>query len=233
VLKSIMACAGLTCIGAAGLAATAQQAPQNTPAPQQKQQIPPAIAGALGGLHVAVLENEEGGVVTVQNPQGENAVVLFLEPGAAEEARQNSAIADMKVATIPLLQMMGSWDGPVVFEASSEEIDYANGLNADDADYGAPVFFVLIDGQETHIQAGAGPITPILLSSDEATDMVAQVTEQGIEAEKVEVMPIEFGTVISQLASMPQDQGYRVFTHPDTAALIQSAQSGSQGNSQQ
>ena len=231
-LKSIMTCAGLTALGAIGLAASAQQAPQAAPA-QQQQQIPPAIAGALGGLHVAVLEDEEGGVVTVQNQQGENAVVLFLEPGAAEEAKQNPAIAEMSVTTIPLLQMMGTWGGPVVFEASSEEISYANGLNADDEDYGAPAYFVLIDGKEAQIQAGAGPITPILLSSSDASDMAAQVTAQGVEAEKVEVMPIEFGAVISQLASMQQDQGYRVFTHPDTAALIQSAQSVAEGNSQQ
>lgn len=230
--KSIMTCAGLAAFGAMGLAATAQQAPQAEPA-QQQQQIPPAIVGALGGLHVAVLQDAEGGVVTVQNPQGENAVVLFLEPGAAEEAMQNPAIADMSVATIPLLQMMGSWQGPVVFEASSEEISYANGLNADDADYGAPVFFVLIDGKEAQIEAGAGPITPILLSSGDAADMAAQVSAQGVEASNVEVMPIEFGAVISQLASMQQDQGYRVFTHPDTAALIQSAQSVAEGNSQQ
>lgn len=234
-LRTTVTSLGLFALGAIGVTATAQQAGQAEPvepAPQAQVQVPTAIEQALGGFHVAVLKNAEGGVVTVQNQQGDNAVVAFLEPAAAEEAQENAAIADLTVSALPLLSMLASWNGPVVFEGSTSAIGHASTLQPEVEAFGAPVFFVLADGNETQVDAGTGPITPILLSFEDASEMASQITEQGVEAEKIEIVPIEFGAVLKELSVMEQDQGYRVFTHPDTVSLIQAARASEEETSQ-
>ncbi|MEE2879526.1 MAG: hypothetical protein VX593_11020 [Pseudomonadota bacterium] len=222
-------------IAAAGAPSFAQQ-PVDTAEAQAAApaQAPLAIQKALSGLHVAVLQNSEGGVVTVQNENGDNALVAFLEPAAATEAQENAAIADMTVSTLPLLSMFATWQGPVVFEGSASARDHANQLEQEvEQGFGAPAFFVLADGVETQVDAGAGPITPILLSYDDATKMATQVREQATDAQTVEIVPIEFGAILKELSVMEEDLGYRVFTHPDTVALIQSAEAQREGASQQ
>lgn len=228
-MKFTIASLGACALLAGAMPATAQQPAE--PAPQapaaSSEQAPSAMAQALDGFHVAILEDSDGGMASVQNDQGENALVVFLEPAAAEAAQQNPAVADMSVAPVPLMLLLSAWNGPIAFEGSPQAIEQANDLMPDmQGSFGAPTFFVLTDGNETQIDNGQGPITPVLLSYADADEMASKLQEQGVEESSISIMPIEFGSVLQELNTMPQDFGYRVFTHPGTVELIQAQQPG-------
>ena len=229
-------CASLTL----GLSAAAQQqsaptSPEAGSTPQQADQAQAAAAvqNALGGVHVAVLQNPDGGIVAVQNQQGENALLAFLEPSAAQAVQAQSEDQQLTVSALPLLQVLSTWKGPLLFEGSNASIEQAQALKPEAEGFNAPVYVVLADGQETQITTEAGAMTPILLNYSDAEDMKSRV-EQSVDAEMtVEVVPVEFGAVLLELVNMQQDKGYRVFTHPDTIQLIQAARAAApQGNQQ-
>lgn len=224
-MKSIIASAGFATLALAVPHAVAQQAspPTQEAAPAQPAAQPSeTIINALSNLHVIVLEDQQGGMASIQNEQGDDALIAFLRPAAAEAARQEPAINNMTLGTVPLLALLTAWEGPVMFESGAEEIEQANAMDESGEGFGAPVFFVTADGQVTVINTESGSTTPIMTSYADAQSMVSNLTQQGFEAEKIEIVPIEFGSLLQQLNTGEATGNYRVFTHPETVAMIQS-----------
>ena len=224
-MKPVLVSLGL----AAGLAFSPlalAQAPA-TPAPAQPQQpqapAPSTLQTSLAGLYVAVLQDAEGGVASVQNEAGENAVMVFLSPKAAETAKADMEGADMSVQVLPIMAILAQWNGPVAFESSAAEVENAKALAPEAESFMAPAYFITTEGNEIQIQTQGGQvITPILLSKAQADNMTTELEAQGLDASTVEIVPIEFTTVLNQIAAMETDVGYRLFSHPGTAEMIQS-----------
>ena len=230
-MKSLVASAGLAALALASPVGAAQEtAPPAAPQqPPQSAEAPAALAKAVDGLHLVVLEDQEGGMASIQNEQGQSALIAFLQPAAAEAARQNPAITNMSISTVPVLPLLQAWEGPIVFEGGAAEVEQANTLSTEEHDFMAPVFMVLVDGKETQINTQVGPVTPILLSHEDAQGMVANLEQQDLGAGNITVQPLEFGAVLQQLNALEEDAGYRFFTHPETVALLQPAQPQANG----
>lgn len=222
--------AGLA-LGQAGMAQQAS-APAQAPA-AETQQAPSPVALALQGLHVAVLKNEAGGLASVQDKQGNDAVLTFLDPAAARAAKADAGDASMTVTTLPLAVIFDGWDGPVLFEGSQDEVAHAKELKPDVQTFVAPVYFVMSGGGETQMNTPDGPITPILLSYEDAAGMASRLQEQGEDASTIEIVPLEMMGVLQQLSALEDNTHYRFFTHPETVAFIQAQQPPVEGASQQ
>ena len=226
-MKSLLVPFGMAILFALPLPAAARQSAETANPPQAETETPAAalseaMANSLADVYVIVLEDGEGGMGSLRNEQGETALVVFLEPAAADEAMETPALSDMGVAAVPLTSMLEFWEGPLVFRGSEAAAVRAAELAAGDQTFAAPAFMVLTDGQETQIDMGDGPITPVMLNHDDANMMADQIAAQGIEAASIDIVPIEFGTIVGELQTMQADEGYRVFTHPGTVELIRS-----------
>ncbi|WP_300381555.1 hypothetical protein [Henriciella sp.] len=235
-MKPVLASAGLAALALAVPYAIAQEAAaptQETAQPQAAGQPSTTIVNALNGLHVIVLEDQQGGMASIRNEQGDDSLIAFLRPAAAEAARQEPAVSNMTPGTVPLLALLTAWDGPVMFEGGAEEVEQANALDESGEGFGAPVFFVTADGKETQIDTGNGPATPILLSYQDAQGMASNLKQQGFDAETIEIVPLEFGSVLQQLNATSNGGSYKVFTHPETVEMIQSAAAQADGAASQ
>ena len=86
---------------------TAPPPAQGEAAPAQPQQraIHPMLA-ALQGMQVAVLQNSEGGVASVQSQSGTQAIVVFMTPAAAEAELQSVEEDDMRVGIVDLASIL-------------------------------------------------------------------------------------------------------------------------------
>ncbi len=212
----------LTSLIIAAAASTAPAVAQNDTAPSTSAQAeaPAPIIVALGGFHVMVLKDDEGGVASVRNDAGDDAVLAFLEPSAATAAKTEET-GDMEIEAAPLLAIMTSWKGPILFEGGEGEIASAGELVPESEGFLAPVFFVTTDGQETRINTPQGPVTPILPSYEDAVGMAGKLEEEGVDASSIKIVPIEFASVLQQINSLDNDLGYRIFSHPETVAFIE------------
>lgn len=231
-MKTILASLGLATGLAISPLAIAQEAA--TPAPAQPEQpaeapAPTAFQKALAGLYVTVLQDAEGGVASVQNEAEESAILVFLTPEAAQAAKTDMDGADMSAQVVPMMAVLAQWNGPIAFEGSASEIEQAKTLAPEAEGFTAPAYFVTSEGQEIQIQTQTGEaITPILLSHDQAVAMTKQLESQGLDGSKVEIVPMEFAAVLDQMVGMKQDLGYRLLTHPGTAAVIQAQREAAQ-----
>lgn len=226
-MKSLFTPIGLAALFALQMPSEAQpaQIAEEQGAPDASATLTEAASTALADVYILVLEDGEGGMASLTNEQGQTALVVFLDPEAATEAQQTESLADMSVAAVPVTSVLENWQGPIVFQGSDAAVANADAQSPTDRAFVGPAFMVLTDGQETQIDMGAGPITPVLLNFEDASDIAAQVSAQGIEASTIDVVPIEFGTVINELSSMETDDGYRVFTHPGTVKFIRDIES--------
>lgn len=208
--------------GAFAQTTPAPQAPATQPAPAQQQpaaQSDPLLA-ALQGLQVAILENGQGGVASVESQTGEKAIFAFVTPQVADQERQSSGDEQMMVTIIDLPSLLVNWDGAVVFKTSAEEVAHANELDPAPGSYLSPVFFVMNGDEEAALQTQQGIITPILTSYDDAQSMAQQLESSANKQGDVEIVPIEFATLLQAISEQDADTGYRFFSHPDTVAAI-------------
>lgn len=189
-------------------------------APSADQASPSALQFAMAGFHVNVLENGEGGAVSIAGEDGQSALLAFLTPSAGEAAL--GAIEDETIAVVPapLELIMQKWSGPIVFESSGAEIEHAEDLADEQVNFLAPAFFVTTDGNETRIKTPEGLIVPILLSYADAESMVTRLTESGADESTIKIIPIEFASVLKQISSPEAPVGYRIYTHPETIETI-------------
>lgn len=197
--------------------ATQSEVPQQQPAPAQ--QVDPLLA-ALQGLQVAILENGQGGVASVESEAGEKAIIAFMTPQAAEIQRQNTDDDQMMVSIIDMPTVLANWNGAVIFRTSAEEVAKAKELDPATQNYLSPVFFVMNGDIEAAMQTRQGVITPILTSYSDAESMAQKLEDSGAAAEAVEIVPIEFAALLQAISEQETDTGYRVFTHPTTIAVI-------------
>ena len=201
-----------------------QQAVPQTDAPQpqaaQAQQAADPLLASLSGLQVAILENGEGGVASVQSQSGQPAILAFITPQAAEAERQKADDDAMMVSIIDLPSVLGNWNGAVIFSSSPEEVENAKTLAPDTEDFLAPVFFVMNGDVEAAIQTRQGVVTPILTSYSDAEGMANKLKASGNADGTVEIVPIEMATLLQAIGEQEADTGYRFFTHPQTIALI-------------
>ncbi|MGB3625517.1 MAG: hypothetical protein WA989_06810 [Henriciella sp.] len=201
----------------------AQSDASATGTPEQSQASPSAIEFALAGFHINILENSDGGAVSVTGPEGQTALMAFIDPAAGEAALAAVEDQEVSVAPVPLAMIMQNWDGPIVFESSQAEIDSAASLVEEDVTFLAPVFFVTTDGKETRMKTPEGMIVPILPSFADAETMAARLAENGIEESKIDIVPIELAAVLQQISTPEAPVGYRVYTHPGTVDKIEAA----------
>ncbi|MEQ9316973.1 MAG: hypothetical protein RLN72_14045 [Henriciella sp.] len=208
--------------------ALAQGNSGSSSAPAADKASPSAIEFAIAGFHVNILENGEGGAVSVAGEDGQSALLAFLTPAAGEAAL--GAIEDETISVVPapLGLIMQKWDGPIVFESSSAEIEHAKALTDEQVNFLAPAFFVTTDGKETRIKTPEGLLVPILLSYDDAESMVTRLAETGADESTIEIVPIEFASVLKQISSPEAPIGYRIYTHPGTIESIDAATSAEQ-----
>lgn len=217
--RSLLSAAALLVSGPVALAQGETAAAE--PAAEAEQQVSP-MASALAGFHIAVLQDGEGGVASVENDAGDAAVIAFLVPEAAETAKTESQ-GDMQVGVIPLGVIMQNWNGPVVFESGQNEIAKATELAPEAEGFAAPVFFVTTDGKETRMKTPDGYVTPILTSYDDATQMASKLEEQGMDESTISIIPIELAAVLQQIDQADAPTSYRVFTHPETVTLLEAS----------
>ena len=215
---STLAVAALVAMAPVAVAQNGAAAPKSA---SEKPVAPAAMAEALAGFHVAILRDDEGGIASVGNGSGQAAVVSFLEPEAAKKAQASLDSEAMLVDVVPLAAIMNSWAGPVVFETGADEIEKAKELGPEGAEYLAPVFFVTTEGKETMMKTPTGDVTPILPSYRNATQMVDKLAAQGIDEDTIEIVPIELADVLRQISTVDSNSHYRVFTHPETVAMIE------------
>lgn len=203
--------------------AAPQQPAAQSADPQQQaapaQQVDPLLA-ALQGLQVAILENGQGGVASVESEAGDKAIIAFLTPQAAEVQRQNTDDDQMMVSIIDMPTVLANWNGAVIFRTSAEEVAKAKELDPDTPTYLAPVFFVMNGDMEAAMQTRQGVITPILTSYSDAESMAQKLQASDAVTEAVEIVPIEFAALLQAISEQETDTGYRVFTHPMTIAVI-------------
>ncbi|WP_084400017.1 hypothetical protein [Henriciella aquimarina] len=228
-MKTALASLSLAIIS--GLAAPAYAQGSETPAPAAPPAAEPSTPSpmqmALSGFQVVVLMDSDGRAVSRKTEQGQNGLMVFLEPSAAQAALQNQEIADARPGAIPLVNVLGGWNGPVLFEGAADDRTKAASLSPEVGEFAAPAFFVTANDNEAQVQMNGEAVTPILLSYDDAEDLAKRLAGQGMPEEAVEVVPIEVAGVLQQLSTLESDRGYRIFTHPDTVAFIQSIQNQS------
>ncbi|MEM5517725.1 hypothetical protein WNY37_12270 [Henriciella sp. AS95] len=206
---------------AVGPVATAQNGAATPKTASEKPLAPAAMSEALAGFHVAILRDDGGGIASVGNGSGQAAVVTFLEPAAAEKAQAALEGETMSVDVVPLAAIMNSWAGPVVFEASAAEVAKAKEVGPEGVEFVAPVFFVTTDGKETMMKTPTGDVTPILPSYQNATQLAKKLADEGIDESTIEIVPIELAAVLRQISTVESESHYRVFTHPETVAMIE------------
>lgn len=212
-------CAALGAPVAMAQGETAEPPAATTPAPGTA-----AVEQALDGFHVIVLQDGEGGIASARNEGGEDAILAFINPEAAEAASKDAALNGMTAATLPLMAVLSNWEGAVIFESSPQERQNAASLGADGAEFLAPTFFVTTEGQETQVQSGGEVMTPVLLSYDDAVEMTSRLKRDGVEEADIAIVPIELSRVLQEIMTLETDRGYRVFTHPGTVELINAMQ---------
>lgn len=203
---------------------TAPPPAQGEAAPAQPQQraIHPMLA-ALQGMQVAVLQNSEGGVASVQSQSGTKAIVVFMTPAAAEAELQSVEDDDMRVGIVDLASILAGWDGAVIFRSSPQEIQNAEMLDPETEDFMAPVFLVMSGEMEAQLQTENGRITPILTGYANAEQLAANLGNSDAASDEIKIVPIELATLLQAIKEYGQDAGYRFFSHPETVAAIQAS----------
>ena len=197
--------------------------PAEAEVPEQppEQPINPMIA-ALQGLYVAILQNDEGGIASIQPENGDPALIAFMTPQTAEGQRAKPEYADLQVRIVDLAAILRGQDGSVTFQGSAQEIANAHALDPEAVDFMAPVFFVTSGNMEVQLQTPNGPITPVLTSYSDAETLAQKLIDSGDASEEVQIIPVEFASMLQGIGELEGDAGYRFFTHPQMVAAINS-----------
>ncbi|WP_018147402.1 hypothetical protein [Henriciella marina] len=229
-MKSVFALAGavfalMPPVSFAQSPEAAEQAPPPTEADAleqaQEEPINPMIA-ALQGLYVAILQNDEGGIASIQPENGDPAIIAFMTPQTAETQRAKPEYADLQVRVVDLAAILRGQNGAVTFQASAQEIANAHALDPEAVDFMAPVFFVTSDNMEVQLETPNGPITPVLTSYSDAETLAQKLIDSGDASEAVKIIPVEFASMLQGIGELEGDAGYRFFTHPQMVAAINS-----------